>query len=83
MTVTTEEQKVVIFSDDYRIEGTIYLHFQQRLLDFINVIDENKVFFPMTKVNIYSSKNNKLINTLDFISISRKKITLIFSQVKK
>ncbi|MCK4533295.1 hypothetical protein KAU39_05865 [bacterium] len=79
---TTEERKVIVFLDDYRIEGTIHLHFEQRLLDFINVMDINKGFFPMTEAKIYSLKNNQLFDSVEFISINREKVTLMFFQKK-
>lgn len=71
MSVITEEREVIVFLDDYRIEGIIYLHFEQRLLDFINVADINKGFFPMTNAKIYSLKNNQLLDSVEFISINR------------
>jgi hypothetical protein len=82
MSVITEERGVIVFLDDYRIEGTIHLHFKQRLLDFINVADMNKGFFPMTDAKIYSLKNNQLLDSVEFISINREKVTLIFFKKK-
>ncbi len=82
MSVITEEREVIVFLDDYRIEGTIHLHFEQRLLDFINVADMNKGFFPMTGAKIYSLKNDQLLDSVEFISINREKVTLIFFKKK-
>ncbi len=79
---TTEERKVIVFLDDYRIEGTIHLHFEQRLLDFVNVADVNKGFFPMTEAKIYSLKNNQLFDSVEFISINREKVILMYFQKK-
>lgn len=78
MSKVTKEYEVVVLLDTCKIEGTIYLHFEQRLSDFINAGGEGKDFFPMTKAKIYSLKDNSLLNNIDFITINRKKITLIF-----
>ncbi|MEW5766271.1 MAG: hypothetical protein AB1797_01420 [bacterium] len=65
----------VIFTDYYRLEGTIHVKAGDRFSDFLNV---SKDFIPLTNVSLYTMPDNTLLYQVGFLGLNRKDITIIF-----
>lgn len=84
---TTKTKKdninVLVYVQDYKILGTVYLPLGGRLTDFLNTKGlgaEGEVFIPVTDASIYSISDGSLIHYTPFLNINKDKILFIFPQ---
>ena len=73
-TIKKEKMNVVIMTERFMIEGTVYLIPRARLSDFMNRPDSP--FIPMTEVVVHTLDGSEYIRT-DFLSLNKSKITFI------
>lgn len=71
-----DKMKVVVCTSIYKVEGEMYLLPGSRLTDIVNV-KTGKDFIPITSAKIMDLKGN-VIHTVDFVSINRESIIMIF-----
>jgi hypothetical protein len=71
-----DKMKVVVCTSLYRVEGEMYLLPGSRLTDIVNV-KTGKDFIPITNAKVMDL-NGKAIYTVDFVSINRDSIIMIF-----
>jgi len=69
--------KVMVCTSLYRVEGDMYLLPGSRLTDIVNV-KTGKDFIPITNAKIYSSDKDKVLYEVEFVSINRESILMIF-----
>lgn len=71
--------KVVIFTSDTKIIGTIHIQ-GGRLTDFLNNRGtvETELFIPITDASIYAKDSDDMLYFAKFLSINREQITFIF-----
>lgn len=68
--------KVVIFTSDIKIVGTIHIT-GGRLTDFLNSSDL-ELFIPITDASVYLKDSDNMLYFSKFLSINKKQITFIF-----
>lgn len=75
----TEKTKirVSIFTGTYRIEGDLHVLPGSRLTDLVNVKARND-FMPVTRAVVYGQTKSELLYEVDFISINRDSIIMMF-----
>lgn len=71
-----EPTEVVIYLQDARIEGTIYLPIGSRLSDFIN--DKDIQFLPVTDVKVIPLKEKEKSYSVEFMNLNKNYIISIF-----
>lgn len=69
---------VIVITEKYRIIGDVHLTENTRLSDMLNVDTSKKDFIPMTNVKVYSTSDDKLLFTKDFLLINRRYIITIY-----
>ncbi|MDI6792633.1 MAG: hypothetical protein QME81_07185 [bacterium] len=65
----------VIFTEHYRLEGTVHIRSGDRFSDFLNV---SKNFIPVTDATLYTIPQNTLLYKVGFLGLNREDITIIF-----
>ena len=70
-----EKVSVVVYVDDWRIEGDLHVLADSRLTDALNA--RMKDFLAITDAKIYDSHTGELQTTASFIDINRNSISLI------
>jgi hypothetical protein len=79
--IEKEKTNVVIYTHNHRIEGTIYLPRSARLTDFMNATT-GLVFLPVTDAKIYALSEEKPLYSVDFLSINKNHINMIFPRAQ-
>lgn len=69
---------VVIVTEKYRIVGDVHLTENTRLSDMLNIDTSKKDFIPITNARIYSSSDEKLLFSKDFLLINRQFIMTVY-----
>lgn len=73
--VKKESRRVVIFVENYRIEGYMYLIPGARIVDELN---KNMQFLPLTNCIIYDKDSSLEIDRVNFMVINKNRVTLVF-----
>ncbi|MFH1784158.1 MAG: hypothetical protein ABH868_04600 [bacterium] len=73
--VDQDHVHVVIFIQNFIIEGTIHTLMKERLSDFLNV---SRKFIPVTSASIYKLPEKELVDKVKFMDINKDYITAIF-----
>lgn len=73
--VKKESKRVVIFVENYRVEGYMYLIPGARIVDELN---KNIQFFPLTNCIIYDKDSSLEIDRVNFMVINKNRVTLVF-----
>lgn len=73
--VIKEPTEVVIYLQDARIEGTVYLPIGSRLSDFIN--DKDIQFIPITDAKVIPLKEKEKSYNVDFMDLNKNYIISI------
>lgn len=74
-----EQVEVIIFIQNFMVEGTVYTLPGERLSDFLNM---PKKFIPVTKANIYLLADKQLVYQVDFLDLNVDYISAIFPKPK-
>ena len=72
--IKKEKMNVIIMTESFQIEGTVYLIPRARLSDFMNRPDTP--FIPMTNVTVNTLQGGEYIKT-EFLSLNKSKVTFI------
>jgi hypothetical protein len=67
---------VTIFTQTHKVVGEVHLLPASRLTDFLNETDQN--FIPVTNASIYKLSGEEIVRKLDFLSINKNHITMLF-----
>jgi hypothetical protein len=70
-----EKVSVVVYVDDWRIEGDLHVLADSRLTDALNA--RMKDFLAITDAKIFDARTGDLQTTASFIDINRNSISLI------
>lgn len=73
--VKKEARRVVIFVENYRIEGYMYLIPGARIVDELN---KNIQFLPLTDCIIYDKDSSLEIDRVNFMVINKSLVSLVF-----
>jgi hypothetical protein len=73
--VKKEPKRVIIYIDNYKIEGYMYLIPGARILDEFNKPNQ---FIPLTDCIIYDNATSLEIDRVNFIVVNKNRTTLIF-----
>ncbi len=78
--VEQDKLDVVIFIQNFMIEGTIYTLTRERLSDFLNV---PRQFIPVTGADIYLLPEKRLVDKVKFLDINKNYISAIFPKEER
>ncbi len=70
--------RVVVLTDEYRIEAEAHLFQNARLSDLLNSDSTKKEFIPLTDVTVYNKKSSSILYQLDFLNLNKSCIVMIF-----
>lgn len=73
--VKKEARKIVIFVENFRIEGYIYVIPSGRIVDELN---KNTNFIPVTDCVIYDKDTSLEVDKINFIVVNKNFISLAF-----
>ncbi len=73
--VKKEPKRVVVYIDNYRIEGYMYLIPGARIVDEFN---KSNQFIPLTDCVIYDNTTSLEIDRVNFMVVNKNRITLVF-----
>ena len=73
--VKKEPKRVVVYIDNYRIEGYMYLIPGARVVDEFN---KSNQFIPLTDCVIYDNATSLEIDRVNFMVVNKNRITLVF-----
>ena len=69
--------EVIIYTQTYKIVGTVHTMPASRLVDFMNSKMAD-LFMVVTDANVYTLPEEKLLQTADFFAVNKKAITMVF-----
>jgi len=72
-----DKLRVMVCTSLYRVEGDMHLLPGSRLTDIVNV-KTGKDFFPITNAKVWSTREDRVLYTADFVTINRESIIMIF-----
>ncbi|QPJ64181.1 MAG: hypothetical protein G3M78_01700 [Candidatus Nitrohelix vancouverensis] len=78
--ITKDTIGVEIRTTNERIEGKIFKMPKNRMLDYLNQMEES--FIPVTEVSVYDAASGKLLFESEFIALNKKHIIFISDQVE-
>ena len=78
--VGQDQIRVVVFIQNFMIEGTIYTLSGERISDFLNTPMQ---FIPVTDVNIYILPERKLVYEVEFLNLNKNYISAIFPKKER
>jgi len=73
--IKKEPKRVIIYIDNYKIEGYMYLIPGARILDEFN---KHNQFIPLTDCIIYDNATSLEIDRVNFMVVNKNRTTLIF-----
>ncbi len=73
--VKKEPKRVIIYIDNYKIEGYMYLIPGGRIVDEFN---KSNQFIPLTDCIIYDNSTSLEIDRINFMVVNKNRTTLIF-----
>lgn len=76
--IPKERKQVLIYTNNHRIEGEIYLVADSRVSDELNV--RAREFIAVTNANIYSTHGDTLLHYSDFVTVNKHAIEVMISQ---
>jgi Family of unknown function (DUF6812) len=76
-TTIKEKVKVVVYVDDWRVEGDLHVLSESRLTDALNA--RLKDFLAITDATIYDAKSGEELVTTRFLDINRASISIIYT----
>lgn len=71
--------RVVVLTDEYRIEAEAHLFQNARLSDLLNNDSTKRDFIPLTDVTVYHKKSNTVLYQQDFMNLNKNYIVMIFA----
>jgi tetratricopeptide (TPR) repeat protein len=72
------KERVVVFTDEYKIEGEAHLFQNSRLSELLNSDSTKKEFIPLTDVTVYEKKTGNILFQTDFLNLNKKSIVIIY-----
>lgn len=72
-----DKLRVMVCTSLYRVEGDMHLLPGSRLTDIVNV-KTGKDFFPITNAKVWSTTEDRVLYSADFVTINRESIIMIF-----
>jgi hypothetical protein len=72
--------EVIIYTQSYKIVGSIHAMPASRIVDFMNSKRED-FFIVVTNANVYTLPDEKLLQAADFFAINRKAIMMVFPKL--
>lgn len=72
-----ECKKVVLYTQNHRIEGEIYLHSNVRLNDELNNNARQRDFIAVTSAKIYSVDGDVLLRAVDYLNVNKSFIEML------
>jgi hypothetical protein len=72
-----EKVKVVVYVDDWRVEGELHVLSESRLTDALNA--RLKDFLAITNATIYDAKTGERLVTTRFLDINRTSISIVYT----
>jgi hypothetical protein len=72
-----QRAEVIIYTQSYKIIGTVHTMPGSRILDFLNSRAEAR-FIAVTGANIYTLPEEHLIQTADFFVLNKNEIVMTF-----
>ena len=79
--VKKEKIDAIIRTTNEKIEGTIFILQQNRLLDMLN--HDSGPFIPVTAAKVYHVNTGELMFEAEFLAINKTSVVLIADNVKK
>jgi hypothetical protein len=76
--VPKERREVVIFTNNHKVEGEMYLLLDSRISDELNT--RSREFIPVTNAKIYTINGDSLLYSTDFITINKHSIDIVLSK---
>ena len=76
--IPKERKKVVVYTNNHRIEGEIYLVADTQVADELNV--RAREFIAVTNVLIFSTHGDTLLHTSDFVTVNKHSIEVMITQ---
>lgn len=67
---------VVLRTGRHRIEGTMHVPYNHRVLDVLNGVPE--YFIPITGVRIYDAATEDLVGEREFLAINKREIVFLY-----
>lgn len=77
MHTSKDKVKVVIYLDEWRVEGDLHVLSESRLTDSLNA--KMKDFLAVTDAVIYDARTNEKLVTTRFVDINRASISIIYT----
>ena len=75
--VPKERKKVIIYTNNHRIEGEIYLVADTKVADELNV--RAREFIAITNAQVYSAHGDTLLHFSDLVTINKHSIEVMIS----
>jgi hypothetical protein len=76
--VPKERREVVVFTNNHKVEGEMYLLLDSRISDELNT--RSREFIPVTNAKIYTINGDSLLYSTDFITINKHSIDIVLSK---
>ena len=76
--VPKERREVVIFTNNHKVEGEMYLLLDSRISDELNT--RSREFIPVTNAKIYTINGDSLLYSTDFITINKHSIDIVLTK---
>jgi len=74
---TKEKVKVVVYTDEWRVEGDLHILSTSRLTDALNA--PGKDFLAMTDATVYDSRTGAEVTRTKFLDVNRTKIAVVYT----
>jgi len=72
--VDKEQYQAIIYTNQFKISGTIHLLAEERMTDYLG--DQDNIFVPITGASVHSLTGEPITDT-DFLCLNKSKITLL------
>jgi hypothetical protein len=76
--VPKERREVVVFTNNHKVEGEMYLLLDSRISDELNT--RSREFIPVTNAKIYTINGDSLLYSTDFITINKHSIDIVLTK---
>lgn len=77
MQIKKDKVKVVVYVDDWRIEGDLHVLSEGRLTDALN--SRSKDFLAVTDAVIYDARTNAVLTRTPFLDVNRAAISVVYT----
>ena len=75
--IPKDRKQVIIYTNNHRIEGEIYLVADSRLTDELNV--RAKEFFAVKNAKVYSLHGDTFMHSVDFLTVNKNSIEMVLN----